>query len=101
VPLIQVRGRYTFRNGFVLGGEAAGFWAGNRFLNGSSREFEGSILDLSLRAGLKVYRQAEVFVNLRYLAGGALGGDSKTGTAPGYTRNWLHVMILSLGIGYY
>lgn len=102
VPVIKIRGRYQFRNGLFIGGEVDGFWAGNKFLNGSSREFVGAIIDTSLKLGLKVYREAEVFLNLRYIAGGALGSSSNTpGPNDGYTRNWIHLMSLSLGLGYY
>jgi hypothetical protein len=102
VPVIKIRGRYQFRNGLFLGGEVDGFWASSKFANGSSRDFEGAIIDTSLKLGLKVYREAEVFLNLRYIAGGALGSSSSVpGPDDGYTRNWIHLMSLSLGLGYY
>lgn len=102
VPALKVRARYTFASGWWLGLEADGIYANIKGLNGSTREVTGAILDASLRAGIHLRGWMDVFVNLRYLGGGAKGGgpdDSSQGD--GYTRNWLHFITLSLGVGLY
>lgn len=102
VPALKIRARYTFASGWWLGLEADGIYANIKGLNGSTREVTGAILDASLRAGIHLHGWMDVFVNLRYLGGGAKGGgpeDSAQGD--GYTRNWLHFITLSLGVGLY
>ena len=61
-------------------------------LNGSDNETVGAILDASLRAGLRVHDRADVFLNLRYLGGGATNGDPSD-----YSKNWLHFLFVGLG----
>jgi len=100
VPIIKVEGRYTFQNGFFMGAEVDGFYAWGRYVSGSRNDFDGLIVDASLRAGLPVRPVGELYLNLRYLGGGARGTD-ETPDQPwqdGYTNNWLHTMTLSLGI---
>lgn len=102
VPLLRVRGRYTFRNGVWLGFEADGFYANVAVLNGGRSDVEGAIWDASLRAGLRLTSFMDTFVNLRYLGGGA-SGTSSSGSdnlgGDGYTYNWLHTLVASIGFG--
>jgi hypothetical protein len=101
VPVIKLRARYTFKPGIWLGFEADGFWASGRIITGSNNDFEGAILDMSLRLGFNLTRFLETFVNVRYLGGGARGTDKDfEGPGDGYTNNWLHTMSLSLGFGF-
>ncbi len=98
VPLLKFRGRYTWNNGYWLGSEIDGIYAPISYLNGSDNEVVGALLDASLRAGITLPNRNEVFLNLRYLGGGATG----TSTGPdavgdGYVKNWLHFITLSLG----
>ncbi|MEM7657207.1 MAG: hypothetical protein AAF399_13820, partial [Bacteroidota bacterium] len=59
----------------------------------------GAILDGSLRFGSKMRETDRLFLNLRYLGGGAVGtSDDDEGPGDGYVRNWLH--FLTVGIGY-
>lgn len=98
VPLLKVRGRYTWESGVFVGFEADGSYATNSFLNGASYPFTGALLDLSLRAGAHLWGPVEWYVNLRYLGGGAEGtSDDAPAPADGRTRNWLHTGSLSLG----
>ncbi|MDP3278562.1 MAG: hypothetical protein Q8Q09_25455 [Deltaproteobacteria bacterium] len=98
VPILKARGRYGFRNGAFLGFEVDGFWASGRFITGSADDFEGAICDASLRAGLHAFGPSEVYVNLRYIGGGARGQQSNVGgSGDGFTNNWLHTMALSIG----
>jgi hypothetical protein len=94
VPAFKIRGRYTFKPGVWIGGEVDGFWIKGKWVSGSSKNFEGAILDASVRAGYVIAPFVETFVNLRYLGGGALGGKNLD-----FTRNWLHTLTFSIGIG--
>jgi len=98
VPLLRVRGRYTFDCDVWIAGEFDFIYAPVKYLNGGSSDVEGALVDLNLRAGLPVFRGSEVFINLRYLAGGAEGTSSDEATVgDGFTANWLHFLTLSLG----
>ena len=98
VPLIKVRGRYTFDSGLWLGGEVDGFYAPIKYINGADSDVEGAIIDLNLRVGMRLWRWADVFLNLRYLGGGAEGTSSGyEGAGDGFVANWLHFMTVSLG----
>ncbi len=100
VPLIEFRVRYIFPSGFLLGTEIDGFYAPISVLNGSDNEVTGAILDASIFAGFKI-KNMEIYLNLRYLAGGAVGsGDGDTQNPDGYTKNWLHFMTVTLGATY-
>lgn len=92
VPALKLRGRYHFDSGFWLGGEVDGIYAPVKYLNGGESDVEGAILDLSVRAGYRVVRGVDAFVNVRYLGGGAegTGGD-------GFTANWLHFLTATIG----
>ncbi len=99
VPIIKVMGRYTFANGVFLGTEIDGFYAWGRYVSGSKNDFDGLIVDASLRAGLPLRSVGEVYVNLRYVGGGARGTDEDyPPPGDGYTNNWLHTLNLSLGL---
>lgn len=96
VPLLRARGRFPIDR-FFVGFEADGFYAPISILNGSDTEVTGAILDASLRFGWRVVDHADVFLNLRYIAGGAVGDSDPTPTSDGRQENWLHFMTLSLG----
>lgn len=98
VPLLRARGRFPLGgSGFWAGFEADGFYAPISVLNGSDTEVTGAIFDGSLRAGMRIAPHVDGFVNLRYLAGGAVGSGDPSQTSDGYQSNWLHFLTLSLG----
>lgn len=97
VPLLAARVRTPLGGGFWMGGDAAGIWAPVRYLNGGDSDVEGAIVDASLRLGLELARGADLFVNVRYLAGGASGTSDDGGPGDGFTSNWLHFLTVSLG----
>ena len=98
VPLLKARGRYTFDCDVWLEAEVDFIYAPVKYFNGGSSDVEGALVDLSLRAGLPVFRASNVFLNLRYLAGGAEGTSPDDNTVgDGFTANWLHFLTLSLG----
>jgi len=99
VPLLRSRGRLGLgrERGAFLGYEVDGIYAPISVLNGSDNEVTGALLDASLRAGVELPMAAEVFLNLRYLGGGAVGQSDDDPPSDGYTRNWLHLFTVSLG----
>lgn len=92
VPALKVRGEVDIGRSAFVGAEADGIYAPISVINGSSNETVGAILDLSLRAGVRVHDRSDVFVNLRYLGGGATNEDPAE-----YAKNWLHLMFVGLG----
>lgn len=102
VPALFVRGRYDFPSGLHLQGEATGIYASSRFINGADFDFEGSLLDASLRAGYGLNHGAEVFAVLRFI-GGTAYGNSESGrnrwSVPEKTFTENRLALLSLSIG--
>jgi len=98
VPILKVRTRRVFAGGFWIGAEADGFYAPVSYINGSDNEVVGAILDASLRAGLILPKNAEAFLNIRYLGGGAVGTSDDVGPGDGYVKNWLHFLTVTAGL---
>jgi len=100
VPILKFRWKSYLGPLFWLGSEIDGFYASGRFITGSANDFVGAILDASLRAGFSPREALDVFLNVRYLGGGAVGTaeDQAVGGVDGYTRNWLQTVSLSLGV---
>ncbi len=96
VPLLRARGRFPIDR-FFVGFEMDGFYAPISVLNGSDTEVTGAIFDGSLRFGWRFVDHGDVFLNIRYLAGGAVGAGDPTPTSDGEQSNWLHFLTLSLG----
>lgn len=97
VPLLRSRGRYGFSSGAFIGYEVDGIYAPIRGVNGSDNEVTGALVDASVRAGVALPLHSEAFVNIRYLAGGAVGQSDPEPPRDGYTRNWLQFLTVSLG----
>lgn len=98
VPLLRMRGRYTFDNGLFLGMEVDGLYARGKVITGSLYSFEGALLDASIRMGVAATSFMDVYLNLRYLGGGAQGtSDNNPPPSDGYTNNWLHTLVTSIG----
>ncbi len=105
VPALKLRGRYGFSSGAWLGLEVDGIYASGGFLNrdNQANSFDAAILDASLRAGMRVSPTMDVFLNLRYLGGGARGTDeteAAQGFGDGYSSNWLDTASVTLGFIY-
>ena len=102
VPALKFRAKYYLNNFVWLGTEIDGIYAAGRGVTGStevSTDFVGAIIDASLRAGFTPRPPVDVFLNLRYLAGGAEGtGTDDPGPGDGYVKNWLHAFSVSLGV---
>lgn len=100
VPLLKFRGRYGFDDGWFVGFEADGFYAPISVLNGSDTEVTGAILDFSIRAGHRLPNAVELFLNVRWIAGGAVGTSDPQPPGDGFQKNWLHFLAVSLGANY-
>jgi hypothetical protein len=97
VPLIKVRGSYTWNSGEFVGFEIDGIYAPIPGANGSDNKVTGALVDASIRAGVAWIDRSRLFVNLRYIGGGATGQSDPEAFSDGYTKNWIHLMTLSLG----
>jgi hypothetical protein len=99
VPILKFRGRFPLNSQSWLGTEVDGFYASSSFFNGASFDFTGSILDASVRYGLRLNESLDGFLNLRFLGGGAKGQSQyRSGLGDdGYTDNSLNTVSLSLG----
>lgn len=98
VPLLKFRARYGFESGFWLGTEIDGMYAPISVLNGSRTDTVGAIVDASARAGYQISDRFDVFLNYRYIGGGATGDSDDSGYGDGYTKNWIHLNALTLGV---
>lgn len=101
VPALKLKTNYQFNNRFYAEIEADGIYAPISYLNGSDNEVVGAILDASLRGGVSIVEHVDVFLNLRYLGGGAVGtSNNADGPGDGYVKNWLHFGIVTVGFKY-
>jgi hypothetical protein len=98
VPIFKFRSRHPFNDGMWFGTEVDGFYASGKYITGSENDFEGAILDASLRIGFELTDYVDTFVNVRYIGGGAKGTEEDDpGPGDGFTDNWLHTVSVSLG----
>lgn len=98
VPILKFNMRRNFESGFWFGTEVDGFYASSSFFNGATFPFKGAIWDISLRCGLAMAHSSDLFLNLRYLGGGAQGTSQNSELpADGFTDNWLNSVSLSIG----
>lgn len=92
VPALKLRARQVLPGGIFVGGEIDGIWAPIKYFNGSGTDVEGALLDASVRVGYEVSDGFDVFLNVRYLGGGAEGGSDD------YTENWLQFLTTTVGV---
>jgi len=98
VPTLKARLLFRTRRGFLFGGEVDFMYAPIKYLNGGRSDVQGAIVDASLRAGYRFRPGTDLFVNLRYLGGGAEGTSRSAETlGDGWVSNWLHFLTVSLG----
>ena len=100
VPILKMRTRYSFSDRFYTEFEADGFYAPVSYLNGSDNEVIGAILDASLRIGGHIIEEVDMYLNARYLGGGAVGTSDDAFPGDGYVRNWLNFFTVSTGVTY-
>ena len=98
VPALKLRSKLKLNKHFYSEFEADGIYAPVSYLNGSDNEIVGAILDASLRFGADVNTLTTMFLNIRYLGGGATGTDTgDVWPGDGYVRNWLNILNISAG----
>jgi hypothetical protein len=98
VPALKIRSRLKLSKYFYSEIEADGIYAPVSYLNGSDNEIVGAILDASLRVGAEVNKMTNMFLNIRYLGGGATGTDTgDVWPGDGYVKNWLNFLNVSAG----
>lgn len=103
VPALYFFGKYSFKTGIYLQSEITGLYASSAFINGADFDFEGSILDASLRTGWTLKNNIDVFINLRFLGGSAAGTseydyENWTDSVEKATANYLATTSFTLGI---
>ncbi len=98
VPEVKFRASYRFGNGFWLGTELDGMYAPVSYLNGDDNGVVGAILDASVRGGVALNDRMDLFLNVRYLGGGAEGTSDDEKYSDGYTKNWLHFLTTTAGL---
>jgi hypothetical protein len=94
VPILKFRWQRPMGESCWIGSEVDGFYASGRYITGSENDFEGAILDASLRFGFRLTDYLNTFLNVRYLGGGASGTEEDENK---YTDNWLKTFSVSLG----
>lgn len=99
VPLFKVRWRRPLEGRVWVGAEVDGIYAPIKYINGSDSDVEGAIIDLSLRCGVELDDGKDLFMNLRWIGGGAEGtGSDNDGPGDGFTSNWLNFLSFSMGL---
>ncbi|MEJ2663559.1 MAG: hypothetical protein P8107_05865 [Spirochaetia bacterium] len=93
VPILAVRTGYRWENGYYILLDANGFYATNAFLNGAEYPFMGYIYDMSLQGGYRFNETASIYLNFRFLGGGADG----TNNEDQFTYNDLHTFSVTTG----
>jgi hypothetical protein len=98
VPALKALLRYDARSGFFGAFEVDGFYAPVKYINGGDSDVVGAIIDANLRAGYRLSPRADAFLNVRWLGGGAEGSSEPEDFSDGYNENWLHFLIVSVGV---
>jgi len=100
VPALKAVVRYDAPSGWFGALEADGFYAPVRYFNGGDSDVEGAIIDASLRAGYRLSPRVDAFLNVRWLGGGAEGTSEPEDFSDGYSQNWLHFLLVTLGVDF-
>jgi hypothetical protein len=101
VPALKYFGAVRPASWFWVALEADGIYAPVSYLNGDNNDVKGAILDASVRAGLDLGKKRDVFLNVRYIGGGAEGqSDNSLPPGDGYVSNWLHFLTVSAGFSW-
>lgn len=78
VPALHVYARWETPIGINLSTDITGLYASSALINGATYEFEGSILDASIRTGYKLKNNIEIFANIRFFGGTSNGTSSSS-----------------------
>jgi hypothetical protein len=102
VPLLTSRGRFGIDAQRWWGYDLAGAYAPIKYLNGDVSDVVGALLDASVRGGFEFSKGTDVFLNLRYVGGGAEGTESEPiDGKDGFVANWIQLVALSIGVALY
>lgn len=66
--------------GINLSSDITGSYASSALFNGADFDFEGSLLDASVRAGYRIKNNVELFSNFRLFGGTSSGTSNYPGT---------------------
>jgi hypothetical protein len=101
VPALKYFGAVRPTSWLWIATELDGIYAPVSYLNGDNNDVTGAILDASIRAGLDLGKKRDVFLNVRYIGGGAEGqSDNSPPPGDGYVNNWLHFLTVSAGFSW-
>jgi len=101
VPALKLRTTVALSEKWWAGIEADGIYAPVSYINGSDNEVTGAILDAVTRVGYSVLDPLDTYLAVRYLGGGAEGtSDDMVGPGDGFVKNWLHFLVVVLGVRY-
>ncbi|HAF07725.1 MAG: Uncharacterized protein XD76_1329 [candidate division TA06 bacterium 32_111] len=99
VPIFKLKTESEIGSKLSFENEFDGFYASGKYITGSKNDFVGAIFDLSSRFVYNLNSFSNLFLNLRYLGGGAEGtSKDETSRYDGYVKNWLHTFSVSFGI---
>ena len=102
VPLVTSRGRFGIDAQRWWGYDVSGAYAPIKYLNGDVSDVVGALLDASVRGGFSFSKGTDVFINLRYIGGGAEGTESEPiDGKDGFVANWIQLLALSIGVSVY
>jgi hypothetical protein len=102
VPALHLYSRLELDSGINLTADATGIYASSAFINGATYQFEGSLLDASLRLGYRLKGNNEVYGALRFVGGTSDGTTQDTDrswseSVEKYTTNNLATLTVSMG----
>jgi hypothetical protein len=102
VPALHIYSRLELGSGINLTADATGIYASSAFINGATYQFEGSLLDASLRLGYRLKGNNEVYGALRFVGGTSDGTTQDTDrswseSVEKYTTNNLATLTVSMG----
>jgi len=102
VPLLCSRGYFPIDQQRWWGYDISGAYAPIKYLNGDVSDVVGALLDTSLRGGFHFSKGTDIFLNLRYVGGGAEGTEAEPiDGKDGFVANWIHLLAFSIGVTAY
>jgi len=102
VPLLCSRGYFPIDQQRWWAYDISGAYAPIKYLNGDVSDVVGALLDTSIRSGFHFSRGVDVFLNLRYVGGGAEGTEANPiDGKDGFVANWVHFLAFSIGTTVY
>lgn len=106
VPALSFLFEKQFNTGLTLTYDLTGSYASSSFINGASYDFEGSLLDTSVKLGFQLKNSMVWFIGCRLLGGSATGNSENingtwTESSSPYTDNKLATFTVMTGVKLY